>query len=83
MAQRQANIRLDDAVFEQLEVAAFIHRRSLPEELRIAVIAWLKALEDDPRMSKAAELREELPADEVESIVSLDEKRKRNGRRGA
>jgi plasmid stability protein len=77
VAQRQANIRLDDGVFERLEAAAFIHRRSIADELRSAVEEWVEKHQNDPRVRAARELRD--PSDEPEDTIvsSLDEKRSR------
>ena len=76
MTQRQANIRLDDETFEDLEIAAFLNRRSFPDELRAAVRAWLDTfekadLEAAKRLRKAAQ-KESKPA----PVTSLDKKRK-------
>ncbi len=81
--QRQVNIRLDDSDFEALEAAAFIRRRSLPDELRAAVLDHLTKSEDDPRVAEAQRLRDD-PYDASDAasdgvISSLDEKR-RGGR---
>jgi hypothetical protein len=80
--QRQVNIRLNDSDFEALEAAAFIRRRSLPDELRAAVLDHLTTSEEDPRVGEAKRLRDE-PYDASDStggvISSLDEKR-RGGR---
>jgi hypothetical protein len=81
--QRQANIRLDDREFERLETAAYIHRRSLPDELRAAVKVWLEQLNEDPRVAQAEASRDPLPTPlEVEEaeVHSLEAKRK--GARG-
>jgi hypothetical protein len=80
--QRQVNIRLEDAEFERLEAAAFVHRRSLPEELRIAVKAWLAGLEGDQAIETVERHRDPLPSSETEdeaSVHLLDAKR-RGGR---
>lgn len=59
--QRQVNVRLDDSDFEELEAAAFIRRRSVPDELRAAVLEHLAKLRDDPRMQQAQRLRDDPP----------------------
>ncbi|HEY8809462.1 MAG TPA: hypothetical protein VIM28_05520 [Solirubrobacterales bacterium] len=79
--QRQINIRLEDSHFEALEVAAFIHRRSMPDELRAAVLDHLSTSEGDPRMAQAQQLRDEPQQEGAagEGVVrSLDTKRRRN-----
>jgi plasmid stability protein len=81
MTQRQTNIRLDDETFEDLEVAAFINRRSFPDELRAALQAWLDTfnkadLEAAKRLRRAVQ-KESKPA----PVSSLDKKRK-SRRRG-
>jgi hypothetical protein len=80
--QRQVNIRLDDAEFERLEAAAFVHRRSLPEELRVAVKAWLAALEGDPAIATVESARDPLPNSETddEASVHLLDAKRRGGR---
>lgn len=78
MPQRQANIRLDDREFERLETGAFIHRRSVADELRAAVKNWIVELEKDPRVVRAERERDPLPppdTDEAE-VHSLDAKRR-------
>ena len=81
MPQRQANIRLDDRDFERLEVAAFVHRRAVADELRAAVTAWLDAMEENPLFQTAGGAREPLPEEKVprSNVSSLDAKRGRNG----
>lgn len=84
--QRQINIRLEDSDFEALEVAAFIHRRSVPDELRAAVVDHLGRAQSDPRMAKAESLRDEPPgeaASEDGAVSSLDARRRGRPRRDA
>jgi hypothetical protein len=82
--QRQVNIRLEDSDFEALEAAAFIRRRSVPEELRAAVLGHLAESQDDPRMAQAQGLRDELPVEDApgEALVSSLDARRRGGRKG-
>jgi hypothetical protein len=85
VAQRQANIRLDETIFDKVEAAAFIHRRSIAEELRAAIVAWLDALEDDPRMSALDQvtrdpIENETPGEGGAEVSSLADKRKRSRR---
>jgi hypothetical protein len=86
VAQRQANIRLDETIFDKVESAAFIHRRSIAEELRVAIVAWVDALEGDPRMTTLGGLARdpvegEHADEEGGQVSSLDAKRKRSRRR--
>jgi len=83
LPQRQTNIRLEDELFEKLEVAAFVHRRSFADEMRAALIAWTDALRDDPQIVQARDSRDPLPEPEEAQVSSLDAKRKRATRRDA
>lgn len=79
MSQRQANIRLEEEVYERLEVAAFVHRRSVADELRAAVLQWLEEHEGNPRFAQASGARDPLPEEAVEreeKVSSLAAKRK-------
>jgi len=78
--QRQINIRLEDSDFEALEVAAFIHRRSVPDEMRAAVLDHLATSSADPRMGQAEKLRDEpdgATASEEGVVRSLPARRRR------
>jgi plasmid stability protein len=84
VSQRQANVRLDDRLFEQIEVAAFVHRRSFAEEMRAALVAWAERHEDNPQIQKAGSARDPLAeeADEAGNVTALnpgDRRRKRSG----
>jgi plasmid stability protein len=69
--QRQLNIRLDDQDYERLEVAAFVHRRSIADELRAALNGWLDKAENESRFADASRSRDPLPeADAAKSNVS-------------
>lgn len=71
--QKQINIRLEEPLYEWLEAAAFVHRRSVSEELRAAVDQWLDGHGDDPRVKAARELRD--PDQERAQVSSLTAKR--------
>jgi hypothetical protein len=75
--QRQTNIRLDEPVIEWLETTAYIHRRSVADELRAAVDDWLDRHRDDPRVRAARELRDAVP--DKASVSSLEAKRQQAG----
>lgn len=79
MPQRQTNIRLDDELFERIEVGAFVHRRSFADEMRAALVAWVDQLESDPLIQAASKAREPLPNEEGAEVRSLAEKRRRTG----
>lgn len=81
--QRQTNIRLDEPAFAWLETIAFIHRRTVADELRAAVDSWLEQHRDDARVRAARELRDPSPDDhgaEEAPVSSLDAKRKGRAR---
>jgi plasmid stability protein len=77
--QRQANIRLDDQLFEQIEVAAFVHRRSFADEMRAALIAWVEAHEADPLIRSASKSRQPIPQPDGAAVHQLNPKRRRGG----
>jgi ribosomal 50S subunit-recycling heat shock protein len=77
--QRQTNIRLDEPTFEWLEAVAFIHRRSVADELRAAVDDWLDKHRADARVRAAKELRD--PEEEEAQVSLLDDRRKRTRKR--
>lgn len=79
--QRQANIRLDDELFEKIEVAAFVHRRSFADEMRAALVAWADRHVDDPLIQSATQSREPLPEEEGAQIMPLKRSRRRSGNR--
>lgn len=79
MSQRQANIRLDEEVYERLETAAFLSRATVPEALRTAVLEWLdgfdeEVLEEGERLRELVTPKPESPSASVSSL----EKRRRN-----
>lgn len=74
--QRQTNIRLDEPLLEWLEAVAFIHRRSVAEELRAAVDRWVSEHREDPRVRAARELRDPVGEEQGE-VPSLAAKRER------
>jgi plasmid stability protein len=81
MSQRQANIRLENETYERLEVAAFVHRRSVADEMRAAVLQWLDEHEGNPRFAQASGARDPLPDETVEGeekVSSLAAKRERS-----
>lgn len=77
--QKQTNIRLDELTSEWVETIAFIHRRSVADELRGAVEEWVEKHRDDPRVRAARELRDPT-GEEQASVSSLEAKRKRRSR---
>jgi hypothetical protein len=79
--QRQTNIRLDESTFEWLEAVAFIHRRSVADELRMAVEEWLAKHRKDARVRAARELRDPGSQDEPGQVSLLDEKRRQTRKR--
>jgi hypothetical protein len=80
--QRQANIRLDEATYELLEIAAFLNRRSFSDELRTALLAWIETF-DKQDLEAAGRLRKKLVAEiEQTGVSSLDKKRIARGRNG-
>lgn len=82
--QRQTNIRLDEPTFEWLETTAFVHRRTVADELRAAVDEWIDKHRDDPRVRAARELRDPNdPAEDERAPVSSLDDRRRKGPRGA
>jgi plasmid stability protein len=81
--QRQANVRLEDDLFEKLEVAAFVHRRSFAEEMRKALEAWIESIADDPRIVRAGESREDVPLPEGATVTKLNPKKRGAGTRDA
>jgi plasmid stability protein len=83
VSQRQANIRLDEELFERLEVAAFVHRRSFADEMRAALTDWTDKLQSDPLIAAASKSREPTPEPEAAQVSSLDAKRGRTNRRNA
>lgn len=86
MAQHQVNIRVDDADYEVLEAGAFVEHRSLADEFRAALHAWVVALKTDPDVASVLSIREERDGKKVgnePAVTSLDTKRKRPGRRNA
>jgi ribosomal 50S subunit-recycling heat shock protein len=81
--QRQTNIRLDEPLLEWLEAVAFIHRRSVAEELRAAVDRWVEDHREDPRVRAARELRDPHRDEEQGEVRSLAAKRERaSGKEG-
>jgi predicted DNA-binding protein len=76
--QKQTNIRLDETSFEWLENIAHVHRRSVADELRMAVEQWVEQHKEDPRIRATRELRDP-SADEsgTPAVSSLDARRKR------
>lgn len=81
MPQRQANIRLDDQLFERVEVAAFVHRRSFADEMRAALIAWVDSLDGDPLIERASGSRVPLPEPEGARVSSLEDAKRKRTRR--
>jgi len=82
--QRQVNIRVEDADFEALETAAFLHRRTVADEMRAAVLEYLNAARMDPRFARAEELRDEPDTDgERQGVVrSLNTSSRREAKGG-
>ena len=78
--QRQANVRIDDELFEQIEVTAFVHRRTFADEMRAALVAWAERYREDPLVKQASGSREATPATvpEEANVTHLNPK----GRRG-
>lgn len=79
--QRQANIRLDDATYERLEIAAFIDRQSVPDALRGAVLAWLDSF-DEADIEAAKRLRKSNASKQADPapVSSLAKKRRARSR---
>jgi plasmid stability protein len=81
--QRQANVRLEDELFEKIEVAAFVHRRSFAEEMRKALEVWVESLAEDPLIVQASRSREEIPPPEGATVTDLATKKRGVGKRNA
>ena len=81
--QKQTNIRLDEPSFEWLENIAHVHRRSVADELRVAVDEWIGRHREDPRVRATMELRDppEGAGEERAPVSSLADKRKQRTRR--
>ncbi|HSZ15329.1 MAG TPA: hypothetical protein VK790_14940 [Solirubrobacteraceae bacterium] len=71
VAQRQLNIRVDAAMFDVLEAAAFIDGMSLPELIRPILDDLAKDLAADPAVQLALRAREERSATRSGKLTRL------------
>jgi hypothetical protein len=76
--QRQANIRLDEATYERLEIVAFLNRRSISDELRAALLTWLETFDEkDLEIARLLRTKAAPDDDERAKVSSLEKKRER------
>ncbi|MFI4990327.1 MAG: hypothetical protein ACHQHO_05365 [Solirubrobacterales bacterium] len=59
MAQKQLNVRMDDATFDVLEAAAFVRGASLPDLIRPQIEALADSLAGEHAIKTALLAREE------------------------
>lgn len=71
MAQKQLNVRMDDATFDVLEAAAFVRGASLPDVIRPQIEALAESLVDDHAIKTALRAREEHRAAKAGKLSSI------------
>lgn len=71
MAQKQLNVRMDDATFDVLEAAAFVRGASLPDLIRPQIEALARSLADEHAIKTALRAREEHRATNSGKLSSL------------
>ncbi len=71
MAQRQVNVRVDDATFGVLEAAAFLEGASLPDLIRPRIEAAARDYADEHAVQTALRAREEHLATRAGKLSSL------------